>query len=110
MQLGFFPSVGSYSICKTTQEHASDTGSVTLLSSSVTAWFGTGRGVRDGWGHCRVLIDSVSILRPTLRRVPTLSSPEFLPESVWVKGRERPLPSIVWREPEQKESHLGILL
>ena len=56
--------------------------------------------MREGWGHCRVLIDSVSILRPTLRRVPTLSSPEFLPESVWVKGRERPLPSIVWREPE----------
>ena len=85
------------------------TESVTLLSSSVTAWFGTGRRVREGWGHHR-LIDSVSILRPTLRWVPTLSSPEFLPESAWVKGREWPLPSIVWREPEQRETHLRILL
>ena len=53
----------------------------------------------EGWGHCRVLIDSISILRPTLRWVPTLSCPEFLPESAWVKCRERPLPSTVWREP-----------
>ena len=54
--VGFFPSGGSYSICKTTQEYTLDTESVTtvLIINCLVLYQKT----KGWWAPCRVLLSS----------------------------------------------------